>query len=274
MKDKILESSLSDEQIKCLHELINEVSSRQLKDFGTLSSDIKPDGTLITECDKWSDQAIIKGIRKITHNKEGVLSEEGSTKVPASSSFWVVDPLDGTTNFAAGIPYWAISIARFVQGEPEIAFLDIPALKKRITAIRGKGVWINEKLIKKQKNSSLINNNCISLCSRSIKILQRKPNESFPGKIRLLGVSSLNLTSVALGQTIGALEATPKIWDLAAAWLILSELGCLIEWLDLNPKEINPGEDLNSTNFPLLTASSNQTMDALLPWANILMKNE
>jgi myo-inositol-1(or 4)-monophosphatase len=49
--------------------------------------------------------------------------------------------------------------------------------------------------------------------------LQRKPDQPFPGKIRLLGVASLNLVSVAMGQTVGALEATPRIWDLAAAWL-------------------------------------------------------
>ena len=48
------------------------------------------------------------------------------------------------------------------------------------------------------------------LCSRSIKILQKKPNSVFPGKIRLLGVSSLNLTSVAMGQTFGAIESTLK----------------------------------------------------------------
>ena len=271
MGDESLNSFLNDGQINLLNNLINEVSERQLKDFGSINADIKSDGTLITDCDRWSDKKIVEGIKKITHNKEGVLSEEGSTKVPSSSSFWVVDPLDGTTNFAAGIPYWAISIARFVNGYPQIAFLDVPALKKRITAIRGKGVWLNEKKIIKKNNSSIINNKCISLCSRSIKILQKNPNKVFPGKIRLLGVSSLNLTSVALGQTIGALEATPKIWDLAAAWLILSELNCLMEWLDLNPKNIRVGEDLGSANFPLLTSSSKETMNALLPWSQILM---
>ena len=108
--------------------------------------------------------------------------------------------------------------------------LDIPALKKRILAIRGKGVWLNNKPLKPESRFKK-NSDCISLCSRSIKVLQMKPEQSFPGKIRLLGVSSLNMTSVAIGQTIAALEATPKIWDIAAAWLILEELNCLINWL-------------------------------------------
>ena len=68
-----------------------------------------------------------------------------TAKIPSTNAYWVVDPLDGTTNFAAGIPYWAISIARFVEGKPQTAILDIPPLKKRIIAIKNKGVWINNK---------------------------------------------------------------------------------------------------------------------------------
>ena len=98
-----------------------------------------------------------------------------------------------------------------------------------------------------------------------------KPEQAFPGKIRLLGVSSLNMTSVAIGQTIAALEATPKIWDIAAAWLILEELNCLINWLEANPKDIISGTDLTSVNFPLLTASSKERLNNMLPWASALI---
>ena len=164
-----------------MHELINKVHHRQLNDFGKISSDVKPDGTLITECDRWSDKTIVNGLSSIATG-EGVLSEEGSQIVPNSSAFWVVDPLDGTTNFAAGIPYWAISIARFTNGEPETAFLDIPALKKRIVAVRGKGVWLNNKLLNPRTRTQTTSD-CISLCSRSIRVLQLKPEQSFPGKI-------------------------------------------------------------------------------------------
>ena len=100
-----------------------------------------------------------------------------------------------------------------------------------------------------------------------------KPEQTFPGKIRLLGVSSLNMTSVAIGQTIAALEATPKIWDISAAWLILEELNCLIQWLDTNPQDIQSGTDLTSVNFPLLTASSEDKLNKMLPWANALIQD-
>ncbi len=263
-------NSLNSSQLESINDLINHVGQRQLKDFGQINSDLKPDGTLITECDRWSDQTIVAGLDTIAKG-EGVLSEEGNKLIPNSSAYWVVDPLDGTTNFAAGIPYWAISIARFINGSPETAFLDIPALKKRIVAIKGKGVWLNDKPLKPEARLKK-NSDCISLCSRSIKVLQMKPEQSFPGKIRLLGVSSLNMTSVAIGQTVAALEATPKIWDIAAAWLILEELNCLIKWLDTNPQNIQPGKDLTTTNFPLLTASSEDQLKKMLPWSSALIK--
>ena len=262
---------LSSGQIKSINDLLDEVSERQRNDFGNISSDLKPDGTLITNCDRWSDQRIVEGLQNIT-NQEGVLSEEGSQKVPESEAYWVVDPLDGTTNFSAGIPYWAISIARMVKGEPETAFLDVPALRKRFIAIRGKGVWLNGDQLN-EKTREKVNSDCISLCSRSIRVLQRKPDQPFPGKIRLLGVSSLNMISVAIGQTVAALESTPKIWDLAAAWLVLSELDCSIKWLDLNPSEVEIGQDLTYTNFPVLTAKSNDQLNKLLPWGKAIINN-
>ena len=270
MDQNQISKPLSNAQLQSIHELVDEVGEKQLQDFGQINSSIKPDGTLITECDRWSDKKIVNGLDKIVKG-EGVLSEEGNKSIPSSSEYWVVDPLDGTTNFAAGIPYWAISIARFTNGQPETAFLDIPALNKRIVAIRGKGVWLNHKPLN-PKSRFKKNSDCISLCSRSIKVLQMKPEQPFPGKIRLLGVSSLNMTSVAMGQTIAALEATPKIWDIAAAWLILEELNCLIKWLDTNPKDFRPGEDLTYVNFPLLTASCEDQLKKMLPWANALIK--
>ena len=271
MNLKSLPDQLTSLQIDKLNLLVDLVAKRQLKDFGNILSDLKPDGTLITDCDRWSDETIVKGLSEIAPN-EGVLSEEGSQRVPSTSAYWVVDPLDGTTNFSAGIPYWAISIARFIDGKPETALLDIPMLKKRILAIRGKGVWLNGKPLSSEIRLTS-QSACVSLCSRSIRILQKRPDKPFPGKIRLLGVSSLNMIGVALGQTIAALEATPKIWDLASAWLILSELECSIKWLNQDPSDLKVGQDLTSISFPVLTASSNKELEKLLPWGEVLMNS-
>jgi myo-inositol-1(or 4)-monophosphatase len=127
-----------------LGELLDRVAERQRLDFGHMASDLKADGSLITACDRWSDEVLVEGLAQL-FPEEGVLSEEGAKRVPSSEAYWVVDPLDGTTNFAAGIPYWAISLARFEHGKPVLAVLDVPPLRQRIVAVRGQGAWRNGK---------------------------------------------------------------------------------------------------------------------------------
>ena len=263
------QSNLTNKQLTELDSLFELVSQRQIKDFGNISASNKSDGSLITSCDLWSDKTIVDGLDSIAPN-EGVLSEEGCKSIPDTKAYWVVDPLDGTTNFAAGIPYWSISVARFVDGRPQSSFLIIPALKKKFVSIKGRGVWLNNQKINPKLNNH--QSECISLCSRSIKILQKKPNSVFPGKIRLLGVSSLNLTSVAMGQTFGAIESTPKIWDIAAAWLLLEELNCSIEWLEKDPLNLVSGEDLSDINFPLIACRSIEKVEILKPWGDLLLE--
>ena len=260
--------NLTNKQLWELDSLFELVSERQIKDFGNISARNKADGSLITNCDLWSDKTIVDGLSSITPG-EGVLSEEGEKCIPDTKAYWVVDPLDGTTNFAAGIPYWSISVARFVDGRPQSSFLIIPTLKKNFVSIKGKGVWLNNQKIDPSQNNH--QSECVSLCSRSIKILQKKPNSIFPGKIRLLGVSSLNLTSVAMGQTFGAIESTPKIWDIAAAWLLLEELNCSIEWLQTDPLNLVAGENLSNVNFPLIACRSIEKIKILKPWGNLLI---
>ena len=262
--------SLTNKQLKELDSLFEIVSKRQIKDFGNITASNKSDGSLITTCDLWSDKTIVDGLNLIAPN-EGVLSEEGGKIIPSTESYWIVDPLDGTTNFAAGIPYWSISVARFVKGKPQSSFLIIPTLKKKFVAIKGNGVWLNNKKLDPLQYNQ--RSECVSLCSRSIKILQKKPNSNFPGKIRLLGVSSLNLTSVALGQTFGAIESTPKIWDIAAAWLLLDELNCDIDWLETNPLNLVKGQDLTDVNFPLIAGQTKEKIRILRPWGNLLLDN-
>lgn len=252
-----------------LTELVDAVADRQRHDFGHMASEAKADGSLITACDRWSDETLVRGLQQL-YPGEGVLSEEGRKLVPSTSAYWVVDPLDGTTNFAAGIPYWAISLARFEGGVPVLAVLDVPPLRQRIIAVRGKGAWRNGKSLRPPANEAQAAG-CASLCSRSIGVLQKLPDQRFPGKIRLLGVASLNLVSVAMGQTVMALEATPKIWDLAAAWLVLSELHCPLRWLVRSPEHLHPGEDHGSTDFPVLAASNSEALERFMPWAEALL---
>ncbi|MFN9623586.1 MAG: inositol monophosphatase family protein [Cyanobacteriota bacterium] len=252
-----------------LASLIDQVAARQLADFGRSTAERKPDGTLVTACDLWSDRTIVDGLGTL-HPGEGILSEEGDCRLPDTAAFWVVDPLDGTTNFAAGIPCWSISMARFEGGQPVLGILDVPPLKLRIVAKAGEGVWRNgEPLSAPAPNPHP--GTCVSLCSRSIRVLQQRPDRPFPGKLRMYGVASLNLASVALGQTVAALEATPKIWDLAAAWLVLRELSCAVHWIAGDPARVASGTDLTAMGFPVLAADGEETLRRYRPWADALL---
>jgi myo-inositol-1(or 4)-monophosphatase len=252
-----------------LSSLIDQVAARQLLDFGRASAELKPDGTLVTACDLWSDQTIVQGLQAL-YPGEGILSEEGDCHLPGSQAFWVVDPLDGTTNFAAGIPCWSISMARFEQGKPVLGILDLPPLGLRIVAKAGLGAWRNGVPLDSPAARSHPGR-CVSLCSRSITVLRKRPERAFPGKVRMFGVASLNLVSVAMGQTVAALEATPKIWDLAAAWLVLRELSCPVHWIQRDPAEIPPGTDLTAIGFPVLAAESVDTLRLYRPWGDALL---
>ena len=83
-----LPESLGSLQLSAVHQLLDRVADRQRQDFGNIVSDFKPDGSLITACDRWSDQTIVSGIAQIAR-EEGVLSEEGSQFVPESSAYWI-----------------------------------------------------------------------------------------------------------------------------------------------------------------------------------------
>ena len=74
------------------------------------------------------------------------------------------------------------------------------------------------------------------------------------------------------GQTFGAIESTPKIWDIAAAWLLLKELNCSIEWLEKDPINLVAGEDLSDVNFPLIACRSTEKVEILKPWGNLLLE--
>ena len=87
----------------------------------------------------------------------------------------------------------------------------------------------------------------------------------------MLGVASLNLLGVGLGTMLAALEATPKIWDLAAVWLILEELGCVIRPLADHPFPMKPGAPLGEASYPLLAACDEEHYQRFLPWGQALV---
>jgi myo-inositol-1(or 4)-monophosphatase len=224
-----------------------------------LSASRKSDNTFVTEADIAANDFITNSI-KINFPEENILSEEGNTKYnPSASATWVIDPLDGTNNFALGLPIWGCSIARIVDGHPQSSALFFPKINELYSAELGKGAFLNQKIIKIDDSKNPLIPVFLT-CTRSIKKYMPPPNY----KLRILGAAAYDFCAIAAGDASAGMQSTPKIWDIAAGWLILEEAGGHIEVLS-EPKAfpLNSNTTYDSQSFKVLSAMSNTEANSL-----------
>ncbi|AIE72929.1 MULTISPECIES: inositol monophosphatase family protein [unclassified Synechocystis] len=223
----------------------------------------KADGSLVTAADQWSDRELRQRIAA-QFPDHGVLTEETAHIFPANDWCWIVDPIDGTTNFTRGIPIWGISLGLLYRGTPVFGFLHFPLLNQSFwgywlknSGLTGPhGAFLNGEPIQ-VSDAEPSQNHLFNLCARSSALL----TNPFPCKLRLIGVSSYNIALVALGAALGGTEKTPKIWDIAGAWPILLAAGG--EFLCLRPEPLFPlipGQDYGDRPYPCITASCGELM--------------
>ncbi|MGF1487616.1 MAG: inositol monophosphatase family protein [Prochloraceae cyanobacterium] len=245
-----------------------DIGDRLEDDFGKLKATRKADGTLVTDADKRSDREIREAIAA-KFPSHGVLTEETTHIFPENDWCWVVDPIDGTTNFTRGIPIWGISLGLLYQGTPVFGFVYFPLLNQSFhgywyanSGLSGPtGAYLNDEPI--HTSSDLPSyNHIFNLCARSTAVL-KKP---FPCKIRMIGVASYNILLVANGAALGGVEATPKIWDIAAVWAILQAAGGV--YVPLEPEPIFPltkNKNYGKKPFPCLIASKSELVPTFKP---------
>jgi len=256
----------------------NRVGTQLMADFGQVQASQKDDGSLVTQADKWADETIQDAIASHfpTH---GILSEEAEHKFPDTEWCWIIDPLDGTTNFTRGIPIWGISLGLLYRGTPVFGYVYFPPIgqsfhgfwlgKSKITGIEN-GAFLNGQPIHSSSDAPS-SNHFFNLCSRSTSVMQHP----FPCKIRMLGVASYNFLTVATGAVLGGVEATPKIWDIAGAWVIVQAAGGA--WVSLDSEAIFPlkvGEDYGKRSLPTLVASQPELVSVFKPLVEFLGKKE
>lgn len=221
-----------------------------------LETSLKADRSIVTQADLAADQTIANAIRK-QFPRDLLLSEELQTALLPSPeenrAVWVVDPLDGTTNFSLGLHIWGVSIARIVNGWPETAVLYFPRIDELFTAQRGEGAFMNGERLKTTEPAPGQQSAFFTCCSRTF----RRYKISLPYKTRILGSASYTLASVARGVALVGFEATPKIWDIASAWLIVSEASGVIQTLDgSRPFPLIYGQSYERQSFPTLAAAT------------------
>ena len=218
-----------------------------------IQSTAKADNTVVTEADLAADSFITRQIKQ-QFPGDGILSEESShflkdPKLPT----WVIDPLDGTTNFSLGLAIWGVSIARMVNGYPELGVIYFPRLNELYSAKRGEGAHLNSEPTTVRAPDPTQPNSFFACCSRSFRTF----NISIPYKPRILGSSTYTISMVARGLALLALDATPKIWDLAAAWLLVEEAGGIMSVFDGSPPfPLSPDLDYSTISYTVLSAAT------------------
>ena len=194
-----------------------------------ISIESKGKNDFVTEVDKNAEEIIINTIRNAYPN-HAFLAEE--TGLSGEGDFlWIIDPLDGTTNFLHGFPHFAVSIALQHKGVLDQAVIYDPLKQELFTASKGTGALLNNKKIrvtnKKSLDGALLGTGFPYNNEKVVTHFIKSFKAFFPNVagIRRAGVASLDLAYVACGRLDGFWEFALKPWDIAAGALIVQEAG-------------------------------------------------
>ncbi|MCH2200749.1 MAG: inositol monophosphatase [Fuerstiella sp.] len=186
---------------------------------------------LVSDADVESEQAIAEVIRE-TYPDHSLLGEEGLSVGTSTENLWVIDPLDGTTNFAHDIPHFAVSIGYYHNGVAQQAVVFNPARNDSYTAERGRGAFHNGRPIRVSAadtmNDVLIGVGFYydrgSMMEATLAAVKECFGHQIHG-IRRMGTASLDLAQVASGQYGAFFEYQLSAWDFAAGRLLVEEAG-------------------------------------------------
>lgn len=199
---------------------------------------------LVTEVDEKAQKAIVKVIHQ-KFKKDAILAEEGDlSKTAASPRRWIVDPIDGTTNFAHGYPMFCVSIAFEQEGETRCGIILAPYLKETFHAVREGGTFLNKKRIQISDQKILRDSLLVTGFPYD---LENPAFNNVPYFLHLLkkaqairrdGSAALNLAYVACGRFDGFWELGLSPWDVAAGFLLIEEAGGQIKNFAGRPAKI------------------------------------
>ena len=185
---------------------------------------------LVTEADHASEKAILSVIRKRFPDHQ-ILAEESGKLVQDSTYKWIIDPIDGTVNFAQGIPLNCVSIGIEYEGEIILGAVYNPHLNEFFVAEKGKGATLNEKPIRVSDKTETIKSclvtgfpyTYINEPNGPIEVFERFVRKGV--SVRRLGSAAIDLCWVACGRLDGFFEQKLEPWDSAAGFLIVEEAG-------------------------------------------------
>ncbi|MET0071919.1 MAG: inositol-1-monophosphatase [Candidatus Thiodiazotropha sp.] len=208
------------------------VISRNFNRLDRLSVSDKGNNDFVTEVDRNAEAVIINQLREKFPN-HAILAEE-SGKQGNDDHLWIIDPLDGTTNFLHGLPQFAVSIALKVKGRLEVGVVYDPVSEEMYTACRGEGAQLNDRKLRVSARKGLDG----ALLGTGLPYRDFRYTDNYMGMLKDLmresagvrrpGSAALDFAYVAAGRTDGFWELGLKEWDFAAGALLVREAGGLV----------------------------------------------
>ncbi len=209
---------------------------------GTKSSEID----LVTEVDRASERLLYQAIAR-RFPDHGFQGEEGGRSHPTAPYRWIVDPLDGTTNFVHGVPVFGISIALAHHEDIVLGIIHDPSQRETFTAIKGRGAWVNGRRIHVSRTRTLAKSLLSTGFSAKFRTNPQPYLEWFWAfqsrchAVRRMGSTALSLAYVACGWQDGFYEEDLKSWDIAAGLLLVKEAGGRVSDFHGRPVRLEDG---------------------------------
>jgi myo-inositol-1(or 4)-monophosphatase len=227
--------------INVMHSAARQAARRLVRDFGEveqLQVSRKGPGDFVSEADRRTEQILFDELRKARPGFGFLMEESGVHEGENANERWIVDPIDGTTNFLHGIPHFAISIAAERDGELVAGVIYEPVRDELYWAERNEGAYLNRRRIRVSERSSMAD----ALLATGIPFGNRGGNKSFismlnaamdnTSGVRRLGSAALDLAYVASGRYEGFWETGLSPWDIAAGIVIVREAGGMVSEID------------------------------------------
>lgn len=213
-----------------------EIIERSVERIDLLVIEQKGRNDFVSEIDRKAEQEVIYNLKKAYPDHCFLGEESGKTGNSESDYCWVIDPLDGTTNFLHSIPHFAVSIACLYKGQPLHAVVLNPMTREEFTASKGKGATLNDRRIRvttrKDMDGALIgtgvpfNGFAFNNIDPYLDCLKEVAGQT--AGVRRAGSAALDLAYVAAGRFDGYWEMNLQAWDMAAGVLLVKEAGGMI----------------------------------------------
>mgnify|MGYP000966293703 FL=1 len=205
-----------------------KASKALIRDFGELEKlqvSIKGPTDFVSNADLKAEKIIIEELKKARPHYSIISEEDGSESNKDKNNTWIIDPIDGTTNFLHGIPHFAISIALKSNDEIISGVIYDPIKDEMFYAEKDNGAFFNNQRIRVSKKREL--NSCLFATGGT-------SNKEMNLSIRKSGSAALDIAYVAAGRFDGYFQNDVNLWDIAAGVIILNEAGGMINKINLS----------------------------------------